>query len=76
MTAYLGLEAVDLDQVLFGDVVGHQKRRHIFALVALQLDDFPQLCVLHNCPVAAELCDTTMTDLRQLSLELTISEQL
>ena len=50
------LETVNLDEVLLGYVVGHQERGHILALVALQLYDLPQLRVLHNCAVAAELC--------------------
>jgi len=49
-------EAVNLDEVLLGELVGHQEAAHILALVALQLDDLPQLRVLHHGAVAAELC--------------------
>ena len=52
------LETVNFDQVLLGYVVRHEERGHILALIALQLDDLPQLRVLHNCPVAAEFCNT------------------
>lgn len=50
------LETVNLYQILLCDVVGDQECRHILALITLQLNDLSQLCVLHDCAVAAKLC--------------------
>jgi hypothetical protein len=43
---------------LLGELVGDQEAAHILALVALELDDMPQLRILHHVAVAAELCCT------------------
>jgi hypothetical protein len=46
---------VDLDEVLLGDVVGHQECGHVLPLVTLELDDFSKLRVLYKRTIAAKL---------------------
>ena len=49
------LRPVHLDDVLLGDLLVNQELCHYFALVTLELDNIPQLLVLHDCAVAVEL---------------------
>ena len=50
------LESVDLDGVLFRQLVGDEEGRHVFTLIPLQLQYFAQFLVFNNAPVAAILC--------------------
>jgi len=50
---------VNLDEVLLRELVSDEEPAHILALIALQLDDLPQLGVLHHRAVATELCRGT-----------------
>jgi len=68
------LGAVNLDDVLLGDLLINEKLRHHLALVALQLDDLAQVRVLHQAPVAVELLlallqDGLLVDLRVDALQ-------
>ena len=46
---------MDLYQLLLDELLADEKVSHVLALVALQLDHLPQLRVLHDGAVAAEL---------------------
>ena len=45
---------MDHDILLAVDLLVHQEVAHVRALISLQLDDLPQLLVLHDRPVARE----------------------
>ena len=58
-------ETEDHDQVLLRQTVADQEGRHILALIPLQLDDLPELLIIHDVAVAAELCSQSQDQLEQ-----------
>ena len=54
------LESVKLEVLLLAQLLEEQELTHVLPLVALQLNDLPELLVLHNVSVARELCGPSM----------------
>lgn len=49
---------MNLNQIFFGYLVRDQKRGHVLALIALELDDITKLLIFNHGPVATELCSS------------------
>lgn len=60
---YNELEAMNLDVILVDNAGGDEEERDVLALVALELDDFPQLLVVDNVSIAAEVFLNIFKDL-------------
>lgn len=57
------LKAVELDLVFLGNLILNKKLHHILPLIALELDDLPQLLIFYNVSVAAKLFLESLQDL-------------